>query len=62
MYARYPHHPLKGDATNYEVVPLQKGIAVYDNQSYLLGDVKPACVCTSDSTSVDVKNAQLIAL
>ncbi|MDP5101833.1 MAG: translocation/assembly module TamB domain-containing protein, partial [Nonlabens sp.] len=50
----------KGDATNYEVSSkIANGIAVYDNQSYLLGDVNVHAFVRPDTTSVDVRNKML---
>ncbi|AZQ44609.1 translocation/assembly module TamB domain-containing protein [Nonlabens ponticola] len=50
----------EGDATNYTVSSnIEEGIAVFDNQSYLLGDVDIDAYVRTDSTSMDVANRML---
>ncbi|KQC33928.1 hypothetical protein AAU57_11750 [Nonlabens sp. YIK11] len=50
----------KGDATNYEVnSTIADGIAVFDQQSYLLGNVDLQAFVRPDTTSLDVKNKML---
>ncbi|WP_317174178.1 translocation/assembly module TamB domain-containing protein [Nonlabens antarcticus] len=50
----------KGDAENFEVKStITDGIAVFDEQSYLLGNLNLSAFVNPDSTSVDVKNKML---
>lgn len=50
----------KGDAENYEVTSnIADGIAVFDQQSYLLGNVDLRAYVRPDTTSIDVKNKML---
>ncbi|BAO56641.1 translocation/assembly module TamB domain-containing protein [Nonlabens marinus] len=50
----------KGNLENYEVTTnVADGIAVYDQQSYLLGNVNLRAYVQPDSTAVDVKNKML---
>ncbi len=50
----------KGDFENYILrTSIEDGIAVFDDQSYLLGKVAVAAYVQPDSTSVDVKNKML---
>lgn len=50
----------EGDGINYKVnSTIEDGIAVFDNQSYLLGNVDVAAFVQPDSTSVDIHNKML---
>lgn len=50
----------KGNDTNYDLSSsIANGIAVYDNQSFLLGDVSLKAFARPDTTSVDIKNKML---
>lgn len=47
----------KGNATTYDITSnIDDGVAVYDNRTYLLGDVKLNAHVTPDTTAVNVKN------
>lgn len=50
----------QGDFENYKVsTSIDDGIAVFDQQSYLLGDVDVEAFVKPDTTSVDIKNKML---
>lgn len=50
----------KGNAENFEVTSnISDGIAVYDNQSYLLGNVNLRAFVQPDTTAVAIKNKML---
>ncbi|MGJ8590940.1 MAG: translocation/assembly module TamB domain-containing protein [Aquaticitalea sp.] len=47
----------KGDATNFDVAAIiDEGVVVYDNKSYLIGDLSALAHVRKDTTSVSVKN------
>ena len=47
----------KGNATNYDVsANITDGIAVYDNESYLLGNLEVTGHVEEDTTSLDIRN------
>jgi len=50
----------KGDLETYKVnAAVTDGLAIYDNQSYLLGDVGLSAYVLPDSTSLDINNKML---
>ncbi len=50
----------KGNGESYDVTStLSEGIAVYDNQTYLLGDLNARAHVTPDTTSVNITNKML---
>lgn len=50
----------KGNAENFTLVSeIQNGLAVYDNRSYLLGDININALVQKDTTSVDIKNKMI---
>lgn len=47
----------KGDATNYDVAAIiDQGVVVYDNKTYLMGDLNALAHVRKDTTSVSIKN------
>ncbi|MBJ7880793.1 translocation/assembly module TamB domain-containing protein [Gelidibacter salicanalis] len=47
----------KGDATNYDVAAIvDEGVVVYDNKTYLIGDLNALAHVRKDTTSVSIKN------
>ncbi|MEO5789727.1 translocation/assembly module TamB domain-containing protein, partial [Gelidibacter sp.] len=47
----------KGNATDYDVAAIvDNGVMVYDNKSYLTGDLNALAHVTKDTTSVSIKN------
>ena len=50
----------KGDLESYKVnASLEDGLAIYDNESYLLGNVGVSAFVLPDSTSLDINNKML---
>jgi len=50
----------KGDLDTYKInAAVTDGLAIYDNQSYLLGDVGLSAYVLPDSTSLDINNKML---
>ncbi len=50
----------KGNATNYDVAAIvDNGVVVYDNKTYLIGDLNALAHVKKDTTSVSVKNKLL---
>ncbi len=47
----------KGDATNYDIAAIvDEGVVVYDNKTYLIGDLNALAHVRKDTTSVSIKN------
>lgn len=47
----------KGDATNYDIAAIvDNGVVVYDNKTYLMGDLNALAHVRKDTTSVSIKN------
>ncbi|TXE09212.1 translocation/assembly module TamB [Gelidibacter salicanalis] len=47
----------KGNATNYDVAAIvDEGVVVYDNKTYLIGDLNALAHVRKDTTSVSIKN------
>lgn len=47
----------KGNATNYDIAAIvDEGIVVYDNKTYLIGDLNALAHVRKDTTSVSIKN------
>jgi translocation and assembly module TamB len=47
----------KGDATNYDVAAIvDEGVVVYDNKTYLIGDLSALAHVRKDTTSFSIKN------
>lgn len=47
----------KGNATNYDIAAIvDEGVVVYDNKTYLIGDLNALAHVRRDSTSVSIKN------
>ncbi len=47
----------KGNATNYDVAAIvDEGVVVYDNKTYLIGDLNALAHVRNDTTSVSIKN------
>lgn len=53
----------KGNATNYDIAAIvDEGVVVYDNKTYLIGDLNALAHVRKDTTSVSIKNKMVDVL